>query len=67
MAALRIGVVANPLPTFHPDKDTTFVLMLEAQRRGHRLFMIDHRDLVTEGPEVRARLPARRGAPPEGP
>ena len=53
MAALRIGVVANPLPTFHPDKDTTFVLMLEAQRRGHKLFIIDHRDLATEGPEVR--------------
>src|ERR1700752_2185636 len=54
MAALRIGVVANPLPTFHPDKDTTFVMMLEAQRRGHTLFIIDHRDLMTEQAEVRA-------------
>ena len=58
MAALRIGIVADPVPKFHPDKDTTFVLMLEAQRRGHAVFAIEHRDLFCRDAEVYA--PARR-------
>jgi len=37
--ALRIAVVADPVSRFLPDKDTTFVLMLEAQRRGHQVLM----------------------------
>ena len=41
--ALRIAVVADPVSRFLPDKDTTFVLMLEAQRRGHQVFAIEHR------------------------
>jgi len=51
---LRIAVVADPVARFLPDKDTTFVLMLEAQRRGHALFAIEHRDLSCRGNEVRA-------------
>jgi glutathione synthase len=58
MPALRIGVIADPVPKFHPDKDTTFVLMLEAQRRGHAVFAIEHRDLFCRDAEVYA--PARR-------
>jgi glutathione synthase len=56
--ALRIAVVADPVARFHPDKDTTFVLMLEAQKRGHAVFAIEHRDLFTRGNDVGA--PARR-------
>ncbi len=52
--ALRIAVVADPVSRFLPDKDTTFVLMLEAQRRGHQVFAIEHRDLSSRGNEVRA-------------
>jgi glutathione synthase len=55
---LRLGVVVDPLPGLLPDKDTTFALMLEAQRRGHALYTIDHRELFTEGDDVRA--PCRR-------
>lgn len=54
MAALRIGVVMDPLPRILPDKDTTFALMLEAQRRGHAVFVMDHRELFCEGADVRA-------------
>lgn len=68
--ALRIAVVADPVPRFHPDKDTTFVLMLEAQRRGHTLFAIEHRDLFCRGEDVRAlarrvelRRPRKAGEP----
>ena len=54
MAALRIGVIADPVERFLPDKDTTFVLMLEAERRGHTVLAIEHRDLFTDGADVRA-------------
>ena len=52
--ALRVAVIADPVARFHPDKDTTFVLMLEAQRRGHAVFAIEHRDLFARGNEVGA-------------
>jgi len=68
VGALRIGVVMDPLPQILPDKDTTFALMLEAQRRGHALFTIHHRDLLADGAEVRAlarRAEVRRPLPGE--
>jgi glutathione synthase len=51
---LRIGVVMDPLPQVHPDKDTTFALMLEAERRGHELWVVHHRDLYCLDTDVRA-------------
>jgi glutathione synthase len=65
VASLRLGVVVDPIPQLLPDKDTTFVLMLEAQRRGHAVFAIDHRDLFSIGDDVRAlcrRVEVRRPA-----
>ncbi|MBI3768213.1 MAG: glutathione synthase [Deltaproteobacteria bacterium] len=65
--ALRIAVVADPVARFLPDKDTTFVLMLEAQRRGHAVFAIEHRELFARGQEVRAvarRVELRRPSKP---
>jgi glutathione synthase len=53
-STLRIGVVMDPLPLVHPDKDTTFALMLEAQKRGHELWVIHHRDLFCMDTDVRA-------------
>ena len=29
----------------HPDKDTSYVLMLEAQKRGFNILICDHRDI----------------------
>lgn len=52
--SLKIGVVMDPLPLVHPDKDTTFALMLEAQKRGHELWVIHHRDLYSIDTHVRA-------------
>jgi glutathione synthase len=70
VAALRIGFVVDPLPKLLPDKDTTFVFMLEAQRRGHTVLAIDHRELFTDGNDVRAlctraevRRPSAAGEP----
>jgi glutathione synthase len=68
VASLRIGVVVDPLPRLLPDKDTTFVFMLEAGRRGHALSAIDHREIFFERGDVRAltrrasvRRPAQAG------
>lgn len=37
--------VADPLETFNTKKDTTFTMMREAQRRGHRIFACHPQDL----------------------
>jgi glutathione synthase len=48
--------IADPLEHFKPYKDTTFSMMREAARRGHRLWACEPRDLVwTRGARVVAR------------
>lgn len=55
MGVLRIGVVMDPVEKINIDKDTTFVLMLEAQRRGHEIYFMEVDDLF-----VRAGTPYGR-------
>jgi glutathione synthase len=43
---MNILFVADPLDTFKIYKDTTFSMMREAQRRGHRVAACEPRDLV---------------------
>jgi glutathione synthase len=54
--------VMDPVGSIDIDADTTFVLMLEAQRRGHRVFVADPSDLtVSDGrAQVRAQLATLR-------
>lgn len=49
MQPLKIGVVMDPIEKINIDKDTTFVLMLEAQQRGHEISFIEVDDLFTRG------------------
>src|SRR5574341_886595 len=49
MRNLKIGVVMDPVEKIDIDKDTTFVLMLEAQRRGHELYFMELDDLFIRG------------------
>ena len=49
MAKLKIGVVMDPVDKINIDKDTTFVLMLEAQRRGHQVYFMEVDDLFIRG------------------
>jgi glutathione synthase len=49
MRSLRIGVVMDPVEKIHIDKDTTFVLILEAQRRGHEILYMELQDLFIRG------------------
>ena len=43
---MHIAFIADPLATFRIYKDSTFAMMVEADRRGHALAYIDQRDLA---------------------
>jgi glutathione synthase len=56
----------DPIEKINIDKDTTFVLMLEAQRRGHEVYFMELDDLFIRGgtPHGRfRRVHVRRGTP----
>ncbi len=54
---MNILFVADPLESFKIHKDTSFTMMREAQRRGHRVSACETRDLVWEtGRQVEARI-----------
>jgi glutathione synthase len=57
MRKLKIGVVMDPVEKINIDKDTTFVLMLEAQQRSHEVYFMELDDLFVRGgiPEGRFR------------
>jgi glutathione synthase len=66
MRTLKIGVVMDPVEKIDIDKDTTFVLMLEAQQRGHEIFYMELDDLFVRAgtPYGRSRrLRLARGTP----
>ncbi len=43
---MHIAFIADPLATFKIYKDSTYAMMVEADRRGHTLAYIDQRDLA---------------------
>jgi len=49
MGSLKIGVVMDPVDKINIEKDTTFVLMLEAQRRGHEIYFMELDDMFIRG------------------
>ncbi|HEY6197351.1 MAG TPA: glutathione synthase [Candidatus Binatia bacterium] len=49
MPALKIGVVMDPIEKINVNTDTTFVVMLEAERRGHALYYMQQDDLAIRG------------------
>jgi len=59
----------DPVATVHPDRDSTFALMLEAQRRGHRVLFGEPTDLLVDHNRPKIRLfkasMARRDPPIE--
>ncbi len=53
---LSVVVVMDPVESIQIDADTTFVLMLEAQRRGHRVLCCQPTDLGASEGRVTARV-----------
>ncbi|MGB1310703.1 MAG: glutathione synthase [Leucothrix sp.] len=46
---LSIGFIMDPIEQINPDKDSTFAMMLEAQRRGWSVHYIQQSDVFVEG------------------
>ena len=42
---LNVGIVMDPIENIKPHKDSSFAMLLEAQRRGHNLFYMQPEDL----------------------
>jgi len=63
---MRFAFVMDPLERILPDKDTTFVFMLESLRRGHEVYYADPGDLFAHHTKAFARVrraEVRRVAP----
>jgi glutathione synthase len=54
--ALDVAVVMDPIGKIKIGKDTSFAMMLEAQRRGHRLHYVQPGGLSLEGSRPMARV-----------
>jgi glutathione synthase len=51
----KFAFIMDPLHTVLVDKDTTFVMMLESQQRGHQIFYILLKDIYCRGPRAMCR------------
>jgi glutathione synthase len=47
--ALTVAVLMDPIESIHVAKDSTFAMLLEAQRRGHRLLYLTQGGLAVRG------------------
>ncbi|WNG13266.1 glutathione synthase [Cystobacter fuscus] len=56
MAALTFGFLMDPLESVRVDHDSTFALMLEAQRRGHQVRYFEQPWLRFNGSRAEARM-----------
>ncbi|WMW80465.1 glutathione synthase [Undibacterium cyanobacteriorum] len=52
---MKIAFITDPLSTFKIYKDSTFVMMREAARRGHQLFAFEPQDMALVNGVVKAR------------
>ena len=46
-----LAVLMDPIEAIHTEKDSTFAMLLEAQRRGYRLLYLTQNSLVQRGAE----------------
>ncbi|MDY7577310.1 glutathione synthase [Herbaspirillum sp. RTI4] len=53
---MKIAFLADPLATFKTYKDSTFAMMREAARRGHRIYAFEQSDVAMESGLVTANV-----------
>lgn len=53
---MKIAFAADPLAGFKIYKDSTYAMMAEAARRGHSIFVFQHKDMAFEGGKVVANV-----------
>ena len=46
--AKKLAVVMDPIQSIHVEKDSTFAILLEAQRRNYELFYLELADLFIQ-------------------
>ncbi len=52
---IKLGIVMDPITTINIKKDTSFAMLLEAQRRGYEIHYMEMGDLYLRAGEARAR------------
>ncbi len=52
---IKLGIVMDPISSINIKKDTSFAMLLEAQRRGWELYYMEMNDLYLHAGEARAR------------
>lgn len=53
---LEVGVVMDPIAEIKIHKDSTFAMLLELQRRGHRAYYMELGDLWLDGGDAHGRM-----------
>jgi len=53
---MKLGVVMDPIGSINIKKDSTFAMLLEAQRRKVELFYLEQSDMYLEGKQARAQV-----------
>jgi glutathione synthase len=53
---MKIAFLADPLATFKTYKDSTYAMMVEADRRGHAVYAFEQRDMAVAQGVVTARV-----------
>lgn len=56
LQAMKTGVVMDPISDIKTYKDSTFAMLLEAQRRGHTLYYMEPGDLFAKDGRAFARM-----------
>lgn len=51
---IKLGIVMDPIESINIKKDTSFAMMLEAQRRGYEIYYMQVADLYIDSGEPRA-------------
>ena len=46
---MKLGIVMDPIDRIKVEKDTSFALLLEAQRRGYEIYYMDPQDVWLQG------------------
>lgn len=53
---IQLGVIMDPITAIHVEKDSTFAMLLEAQRRKWSIFYMEQKDLILKQGNVWARM-----------
>ena len=53
--SIKLGVIMDPISAINIKKDTTFAMLLEAQRRGYQIHYLERTDLFLQDGQVSGR------------